>query len=154
MPKTRYGFKGNIYVNTASFETPSWELVPEAKDIVLNIEADKTEGSDRGLFGFKGYLPTLVDMGVETEINYKKNDAETALTTMVELLRTRFFARAVIDLLVLDDLLVANSEGIRAGMALFKFPREAPMGGIMVVKLDFGLHLDAGFTPAWYKHPD
>lgn len=142
-----FSFDGKLYRNSGSFGAPTWVLVDNVGDIDVTLAPDKTELPLRRLGGWKGYVPGLFDYLLGFKMLYDLGDAnQTAM-------RTAFFARAAIEFLILDQAVAtAGAYGIRATMAIFKFPRQEPLNGAMMVDVElaptYSANAPAEFTAA------
>lgn len=93
---------GKLYYNTASYASPTWDLVPNVDDLTLDIESDESDVSNRTMGGFEAIMPGLHKVTVEFGMVYDPSD--TDYTT----LRDAHLARTLKEYAVADGLIASN----------------------------------------------
>lgn len=144
------GFFDKLYRNTGTYGSPTWNEVPNVKDLTSGMQATEIDVTTRGSAGFKAYIAGLIDAGVDFNMIWDTSDADfTAI-------QTAFLARTGIEFLVLDgDVETPGSQGLRAIMGIFDFTREEPLDGAVEakVKLKPRYVSDTAQAPSWYTVP-
>jgi len=126
-----FSFAGKLYRNSATYDTPTWVLIDNVGDIDVTLAPDKTELPLRKLAGWKAFVQGLFDYALAFSMLYDIADTNQAA------IRTAFFARSTLDILVLDqDVATAGAYGIRAVMGVFKFPRQEKINGAMMHEVE------------------
>lgn len=99
----KLGFNGNVYRDTAgSFSSPTWNLIPNVKDVSVDLADDEADASQRGGSGWKMLEPTMRGVTITFEMVYDTADAD--FTT----LRDAYLARTLV-LFAIADGLIASS---------------------------------------------
>lgn len=122
----RLGLNCNVYRNTGSYASPTWNEVQAIKDLALNLEKAEADVSTRSNGGWRATLATLKDASIDFQMI-----ADRSVTTEkadLDAFRTAFFTNAVIELIVLDGPEPAPSgsvasEGLRASFSVMSFTR-------------------------------
>lgn len=116
------GMQAKLYRNTATYETPTWALVPNVKDLTLNLEKGQADVTTRANSGWKASIGTLKDGGIEFEMVW---DTEDEGFTAI---RDAYLNDAALELAVMDgDITVAGSQGLRASFVVTNFSRKEPL---------------------------
>ena len=126
----RLGLEAKLYRNTADPGTPTWEEMPNVRDLTLNIEASEADVTTRGNAGWRATLAALKDGSIEFEMVWDTQDAGfTAI-------RQAFFGNTGIEFAVMDgDITVVGSQGLRALMAITNFSRSEPLEEAITVSV-------------------
>lgn len=127
---TRHGFEHKLYRNTGTFGSPTWDLVPNVRDMETAQAMSKTEVSIRGNRA-KLYAPGQLDYGLNWQMVYDPADAD--LTA----LRTAFFTGATVDLMDMDGLIATSGTlGTRSVSHLFGLGNSKPLDGAAVFDVE------------------
>lgn len=141
------GFEFKLYYNAGSYESPDWTELKAVGDVNVPMAMDEADATTRGSEGFKQYLPSLADMGLETTLVWQPGD------TNFDALRTRYFARSPVELYIANgDVATPGTEGLRVTMALFKFDSNQTMAERVTAAVSFK-PTPADNAPAWYVVP-
>ncbi len=123
----KYGFKGKIYFNGASYGSPSWNEVANVRDVKLGAEMTEQDATTRAAGGVELAEPILHKLSVGGKI---RND--TSDTTGFVALRTAYLARAILDILVLDGPRTTNdSYGFRFDAKCFSMGEDQAIENIL-----------------------
>lgn len=141
------GMQAKLYRNTATFETPTWALVPNVKDLTLNLEKGQADVTTRANNGWKASVGTLKDAGIEFEMVWDTEDEGFAA------IRDAYLNDTPLELAVMDgDITTAGSEGLRAAFVVTNFSRKEPLEeGISVsvtLKVAYSEHAPEWMTVA------
>lgn len=127
---TKHGFEHKLYRNTGTFGSPTWDLVPNCRDMETPMAMTKNEASIRGN-RTKMFAPGQLDWGLNWQMVYDPSD-----TDLTEL-RTVFLTAATVDLMDLDGLIATSgSLGTRAICYLFGLGNPKPLDGIAVFDVE------------------
>jgi hypothetical protein len=143
MPSFALGQDCKLYRNTGTYAAPTWDEVPNVKDLDLNLEKGEADVSTRGGGGWEQIIATLKKAAVDFDMVWKPGDADFAA------FRDGYLQNVQVECLVLDgDRTIAGSQGLRASMEVLGFSRSEKLTeGVMAkVKLKPGLNS----TPSWY----
>lgn len=125
------GFQGKFYYNAGTYASPTWTLIDNVGDIEVTNAAEKVDIPVRRNGGFKAQVPGLTDYMLAWKMVYDPADTKQAA------LRTAYYAKTPIELLVLDQAVAtAGSYGVRSTMSVFKFARTEPLSGPMMVEVE------------------
>jgi hypothetical protein len=114
--------QAKLYRNTATYETPTWALVPNVKDLTLNLEKGQADVTTRANSGWKASIGTLKDGGIEFEMVW--DTADEGFTAI----RDAYLNDTALELAVMDgDITVAGSQGLRAAFVVTNFSRKEPL---------------------------
>lgn len=137
------GANGKLYRNTGSNDSPTWDLIPNVRDIEAPLEFSDIDVSSRLGGGFKQHEPGLGDIMLNLIMLYNPADLD-----MVALI-TAAWTRAETQLLILDAAYDnAGSQGIKAFFKIFKSGRKEGVDGIMEQAFDLKLCYSA-YPPSY-----
>ncbi len=121
------GSAAGFYRNSGTYGSPTWVLILNCGDLDVTDAHDKVEVPLRKNSGWKLYIAGDTDFGIAFKMLYDPAD------TSQSALRTAYRSKAAIELLLLDGpVATAGSSGIRGTFQIFKFPRQEPLGPMMV----------------------
>src|SRR5688572_24047788 len=113
------GLNAKLYRNTATYATPTWDLVTNVKDLTLGLEAGEADLSSRASAGWRERAPTLRDAVVDWGMIWDNTDAD------FQIFLDAFTAGAAVGIAVMDGAIATTgSEGLRAMVGVFGFTRE------------------------------
>lgn len=138
------GKDAKLYRSTGgTFAAPTWDVIPNVRDLTLNLEGTEVDVSTRGGGGWKQRVVGLLDGSFEFDMVWDTTDADfTAL-------QTAFFARTTLLMGVIDkDVTVAGAQGLKADMVVLNFSREEPLEGAIMAKVKIAPGYSAN-TPVW-----
>lgn len=122
------------YRNTGNYSSPTWAAITAVKDVTLNSEVAKWDGSRRAT-RYRQYAPTLGDIGVDFNLVYKQADSGPC-----EAIRDAHFNGTSIDMAFATAAIAsAGTEYLRAEWGVFKFTRNEP--------LEEGVIVDVSLAP-------
>lgn len=143
----KLGANCRIYRNTATWGTPTWELMKRIKDVTLNIEPTETDVSTRDSI-FELAAGAMIGASVDFQIQF---DDEATAKSQRTALRTAALNRTPIELLVLDGAVdVVGSEGLRADWAVLKFTRNEALKEAVVYDVSIKPTLTDN-APTWFE---
>lgn len=118
----KLGMNAKLYRNSATYASPAWAEMPNAKDVTLNLETGEADVSTRGNNGWRAILATLKEGSIEFESIWDTADEGFAA------LRQAYFNNTAIEMAVMDgDITETGSEGLRASMSVTNFTRNEPL---------------------------
>lgn len=145
-----------LYRNTGTYQSPNWNLIPNVKDLTLNLEKDETDVTTRASGGFKEFVDGLIDATIEFNMLWDSSDADfTAI-------QGAFFAKTAVEFLVLDGAVVqeqngpavTGNQGLRAVCMIKSFSRSETLGEALMVDVTVrpvkNAAPPAGGPPSWY----
>jgi hypothetical protein len=139
----KLGMDAKLYRNTGSFASPTWNLIPNVKDLTLSLETGEADVTTRGNNGWRATVATLKDGSVEFEMIWDTEDDDfTAI-------RNAFLNNTSLELAILDGLSsVAGSQGLRASFMITGFTRNEPLEEAITVSVSAKPTYSAN-PPAW-----
>ena len=130
-----------LYMNTGSYGTPVWNPIDNVKDLALNLPRGEHDSSTRGSGEYDEVLRTNIKAAVEFDIPWDLDDTDfTALLAA--------FLPGGADkeyLVMLGDVTVPGTQGLRATMTILKF--DLPQ------KREAGVDVPVSMKPASSAHP-
>jgi hypothetical protein len=138
------GFNCKLYRNTSTYESPSWNEIPNCETVEAPIEFTDIEVSSRAGGGWKQHEPGMGDIGFTLTMPvYDPADADyIALLAAAQ-------ARTSIDFWMLDQSSgTTGSQGPRARFKCFKFGRTEELDGVCGFYFEYKICYDTN-APAW-----
>lgn len=127
------GFQCKLYRNTGTYGAPTWVEATRIKDNKLNMPMGEADATTRASAGFKEYLQTLIDAGVDFTLQQAPAGVTDNDFTAI---RTAFFARTSIEFLILDGAVgVAGVQGLRVTMGVFNFTRDESLENVVAYEV-------------------
>lgn len=146
-----------LYRNTGTHAAPTWNEIPNVKDLTLNLDKDETDVTTRASGGFKEFVDGMIDASVEFSMLYDPADQDF---TAIE---DAFFAKTPIEFAVMDGIITGagstGNQGLRAFMMIKSFTRNENLGEALMVDVTIRPCKNAGgasgvhVPPAWYVVP-
>ena len=136
-----------IYYNSASYATPTWVELTNVKDVTLNLEMGEVDVTTRASGGWTENVQGLLSASVDFNMLWDNDDA--GFTAV----RTAFFAKSGIEILVLDgahDATAGTSQGLRATCMVGNFTRTETLGEALTVDVSIKPVLNSNSSPEWY----
>ena len=143
------GFKlgatdGKLYLNTGTYGSPTWDLIPNADDVNFPIESDEADTSNRAAGGFETIIPGLHKITVEFGMVY--DPADTDYTTI----RDAHLARTLKEWGVADGLIATNgTQYLRLHAYVVKSGVNQPLREAMKVPVTLRPGYSSNANPAW-----
>lgn len=139
----KLGMDAKLYRNTGTFASPTWNIIPNVKDLTLNLETGEADVTTRGNNGWRATVATLKDASIEFEMVWDTEDDDfTAL-------RNAFLNNTAIELAVLDGLVATSgSQGLRATCMVTSFTRNEPLEEAITVNVTVKPTYSAN-APSW-----
>ncbi|MCI0335709.1 MAG: phage tail protein [Planctomycetes bacterium] len=124
------GLDAKLYRNTGNPGSSLWQLVPNVRDVTLNLEAGEADVTVRGNAGWRATAGTLKDASIEFETVWDTEDYHfTAF-------KDAFFSGTPVELLVMDaDAGTAGSQGLRALCQIINFTRSEALEEAITVSV-------------------
>src|SRR5258708_2274482 len=120
----KLGKNATLNRNTGSFGSPVWVVIGNVRDLKAPASKKEAESSIRGAGGFVLSQGTLIQLGVEFNMNHDPADADWLA------LQASFLNLTVIELLV-HDRPTGGGQGWRASFEVQKFDEGQPLEGIV-----------------------
>lgn len=146
----KFGIDGKVYYNTGSFASPTWALMPNVRDLTINLSGEKADVTTRGNAGWKAEKRVLKTASIEFEMIWDTEDDGCAA------LAAAYFANSSMEFLILDGPVgTAGSEGLRATMDVSEFGRSEQLTDAMKVPVTLTptYVTDPAQAPAWVTTP-
>lgn len=129
-----------LYYNSGTLGSPTWNLIPLARDVTLGLGAMEAEANTRG-----SSLAAALAAHIEVEINFDMLYDTT--DTVFNALLTVFLARGTVELAVMDGpIATTGSQGPRTTCSLFGFERGEPQDDAVTVSITAKPTYGAAFT--------
>ena len=138
------GFDGSMGIGAEDATVTSfasYTKVPNARDINVTINSDKSEVSDR-TSAFKNYVAGGLDCEITTTLTYDSND------TTQSTIRTACIGRTRLVVGVFDGALAASAEGIAFDAYVFSNDIAQPLADGQTYSVTFA-PASEGSVPAW-----
>lgn len=115
--------------NTASYAPPTWVTVNNVKNVGIPKGKSMAEVTTRGDGGFKTFVGTLKEFGLEFEMN--ADDADADYTAFED----AYWTNSPLDLLVLRGPATAGTKGVRLQVLVETFDEQEDLEGNPVVSV-------------------
>jgi hypothetical protein len=139
----KLGLDAKLYRNTGTYSSPTWNDIPNVKDVTLNLEAGEADVTTRGNNGWRATVATLKDGSIEFDMVWDTADTDFAA------IRDAFLNRTAIEFAVMDgDITVVGSQGLRATCMVTKFSRSEPLEEAIMVSVTIKPTYSAN-APSW-----
>jgi hypothetical protein len=70
----RLGLDARLYRNTGNPGSSLWQLVPNVRDVTLNLETGEADVTTRGNVGWRANAGTLNDASIEFDLVWDSDD--------------------------------------------------------------------------------
>jgi hypothetical protein len=139
----KLGMAAVLNRNTGSFASPTWNPIPNVKDLTLSLETGEADATTRGNNGWRATVATLKDASLEFEMVWDTEDDDfTAI-------RNAFLNNTPIEMAVLDGAhSVPGSQGLRASFMVTSFTRNEPLEEVITVSVSLKPTYSVN-APAW-----
>ena len=126
----RLGMDAKLYRNAGTFAAPNWNLIPNVRDLTLNLETGEADVTTRANNGWRATVATLKDASIEFEMVWDTSDEDfTAI-------RNAFLNNTPLEVAVLDGLVATTgSQGLRATCMVTSFTRNEPLEEAITVNV-------------------
>jgi hypothetical protein len=130
----RAGLKCTLHVNTAAYANPTWSEVKNVRNPGIPKGKEMAEVTTRRHGGYKAFIGTLKEFGLEFEMN--ADDADPNYTAFED----SYWTNTIVDVLVLRGAKTAGMKGVRMQMEVETFDEKQDQNGAVVttVKLVIG----------------
>lgn len=126
----KLGMQAKLYRNTGTYTTPTWVLIPNVKDLTLNLESGEADVTTRANSGWRASVATLKDASVEFEMVWDTED------TNFTAIRQAYFSNSSIEMAIMDGAIDSSgSQGLRATFSITKFTRNEPLEEAITVSV-------------------
>jgi len=137
-----------LFRNTGTFASPTWDEITLVKDLSISLDKDETDVTTRGSGGFKEFVDGMIDASLEFSMLY--DDTDTDFTA----LRTAFFAKTNVEVLVLDGAATGDgstgNQGLRARMMVKSMTRNENLGEALMMDFTLRPVKNADGPPTWF----
>jgi hypothetical protein len=143
----KLGKNAALYRNsTGNYASPTWVLIDNVRDLKAPASKKEAESSIRGAGAYVLTQGTLIQLGVEFNMNYDPADAQWVA------LQTSFLTLVAVEMLVLDKPSATGAQGWRASFEVMKFDEGQPLEGIVTTDVEAKPTMSAN-APAWWTVP-
>lgn len=140
----KLGLDGKLYRNTGNYATPTWNEIPNVKDLTINLDKASADVTTRGNNGWRANKATLKNASVEFGMVWDSVDED------VDYISDSFFNNASIEFAVMDGAINTNtSQGLRATMDIFNFSRTENLEEAMMLNVTLNPTY-ATNAPSWH----
>jgi len=124
------GREAKLYYKLPHIDSPGdWaEIENVMGDLSLNNEKGEAEVTTRGSGGYRQYLTTLIEAGVEFKMVWDMDDPD------FEAIHDAYENDSLIGIAVMDGA-IATGTGLVADMKVFKLSRPEPMEDVMTAEI-------------------
>ncbi len=142
-PAKKRGFVGNVYRNTGTHASQSWNQIVDAGDIKVSDSWKKFEASNRAS-GVIKYLPSMQEWGIEFKMIWDSTNTDQLA------LRTAFRAGTPIDLWAADGASATSGvSGPNAEWLVEDFGGNMPLTDGMEITVKLCPHANCSFEPEY-----
>lgn len=139
----RLGLDAKLY----RLDGSTWDLVPNVRDVTLNLETGEADVTTRGNAGWRATVGTLKDASIEFEMVWDTEDENFSA------LLSAFMSGTNVDLLVMDgDRGAEGSQGLKATCRIISFSRSEPLEEAITVSVTAKPTYSA-IPPQWVAGP-
>jgi hypothetical protein len=136
------GVDCKLYHNTGSYGSPTWNEVPNCRDVTPDLTKTKADFSSRGS-RFKRYRGGLIDVNIQFSMIWDATDTD------MEIFRDMFLNSTEKEVAVSDGAIAtAGNEYLRAICECFKFTRNEPLDDAVTVDIELAPAPDTN-APSW-----
>ena len=142
----RLGLKSKLYRNTGTYASPTWDEVPNVKDLSLDLSANEADASTRGNGGWNAVVATQKDAEVTFDMLWDPDDTD------LQAFRDAFLNRTTIEVAVLDGVTgntPADASGLRFEAVVTKFSRAEPLADVDSVSVALKPTYTSNGGPTW-----
>jgi hypothetical protein len=140
-----------LFRNTGTFASPTWDEITLVKDLSISLDKDETDVTVRASGGFKEFVDGMIDASLEFSMLY--DDTDTDFTA----LRTAFFAKTQVEVLVLDGAATGagstGNQGLRARMMVKSMTRNENLGEALMMDITMRPVKNSDGPPTWFIVP-
>ena len=142
------GLNAKLYRNTGTYGSPTWNEIPNVKDVTLSLEKGETDATTRGNGGWEAVIATLKKASIEFNMVWDTADQDLIA------LRDAWLGDTVIEFAVMDgDINTPGNQGLRASCMVTKFSRKEPLEEALMAEVSIKPSYSA-FAPSWYTVPE
>jgi hypothetical protein len=139
---TKSGWQKLLSRNTGSFDTPTWNAIPNVMDVDVEDSFDEEDVTDRGDGGVKTTEPNLRVWGLKFKM--LEDFANEDFTALI----TAYRSRAVIEVCVHDGAMATvGTQYTRAVCKVMAKPVKEPIGGRVAVDFTLKPAKNGGVAP-------
>jgi hypothetical protein len=139
----RLGLDAKLY----RLDGSTWDLVPNVRDVTLNLETGEADVTTRGNAGWRATVGTLKDASIEFEMVWDTEDENFSAFL------SAFMSGTNVDLLVMDgDRGTEGSQGLKATCRIISFSRNEPLEEAITVSVT-AKPTYAAIPPQWVAGP-
>lgn len=128
----KLGLKAVVYINTATFGSPTWSAVNSVSDLKLSAKWDEAEAATRES-RVKLALKTMFGLEVSGKLR-DSNSGDTNFLTVIAALLTD----AQLDMMILDGGMAVNGvKGFRMAWQVFQGDQDQGLGAVIQNEVSF-----------------
>ena len=143
----KLGLECRLYRNTGTYATPTWNEIPNVKDLTLGVEKGEADVTTRGTGGWRATRGTLKDGNIEFQM--VADSADDDFTAI----QTAFFGNTTIQFAAMDgSITTTGNTGLRAEMDVLKFSRNEELENAVMFDVSLRPTYSAN-PPSWYVVP-
>lgn len=141
------GINAKAYHNTGSYGTPTWDEMPNVKDVTVSGDTSEADLTTRGGSGWAQTAGVITSGQVEFQAVWDAADTD------LEAILDAWTGKTLIDMAFMDgNIATTGQQGLRAEFAVLNFTRNEPLEGALMVDIT----LKPGYSsnaPTWYEVP-
>lgn len=136
-----------LYRNTGSYGTPTWNEIPNVKDLGLDLETSEADVTTRGNNGWEAVVAALNRGGINFQMVYDTADPDFVA------LRDAYLNKTTTEFAVMDgDITVSGKQGLRATCMMVTFSMTENLEEAVMVDVAIKPTYAAN-APSWYTVP-
>lgn len=135
------GLDCKLYYNSATYGSPTWVLIPQARDVTI---ADSRETGDSSSREYTTKSTVVGQRVFEISFDAVMHRSAAAYTG----LETAYLARTILGIAAMDAAITTvGTKGTRADIVITKFERSEPMNDSVKVSITMAACVDNGHEP-------
>jgi len=121
------GRRGKLYVNSASYASPTWVEITLARDVSDNKETTTVDADCRAMGDWEAELAVSKKMSIDFDMIHDTTNSAWSIIS------TAYHALSTVDILMLNGpRTTSGSKGMRAVCTVKKFAKSEPLKNIQV----------------------
>lgn len=138
---------GKWYRNTGTYGSPTWNEIPNVRDVTVPLEKVKADVSSRAS-KYRMSRGTMRDLNITLSMIWDPADAD------MDALLQAWLNDSSLDMVFLDgSSATTGSQGPRAHWEVFKFERAEQLEEGMMVNVEIAPTHNVSEPPTWYEVP-
>lgn len=140
---TILGLDCEVFYNSGSFGTPSWDPVDAIRDATLELAVNEVDASRRGSGGWRQMETTLKEATLN--VTFVKDKADTEFAAIASAVK----AGTAIELAAADGANASGTEWLDAMWKATQWNETQDLEGVVLIEAVFRPTPDANLTPNW-----